>query len=192
MEMRALTILSAAAVLTFAVPSRSSGQAHDGRGFRGLGIYYGVFDGGWSKTEESTAPGGTPVRFEFSNGFTAGALGAFGITRNVSAWAAAELNVEDDGPFPAFFAGLAARAAVASRLSVEARLGAGRLDVGPFGTVGATAEWQLRRSLALGAGVYMVRPIGAGSRNNGLQQVEVEYDGGPTRLQVELGWRPGR
>jgi hypothetical protein len=37
-----------------------------------------------------------------------------------------------------------------------------------------------------------MRPRGAGSRNNGLQQVDVEYDGGPTRQQVELGWRPAR
>jgi hypothetical protein len=190
--MRTVTILLAAAVLTLAVPSRCSGQAADGPGFRGVGIYYGVFGGGWSKTEESTAPGGAPVRFDFSNGFTAGALGAFGLTRHMAAWAAAELNVEDEGPFPAFFGGLAAHAALAPRLSVEARLGAGRLDVGPFGIAGATAEWQLRNSLAVGAGVYTMRPLGVGSRNNGLQQVAVEYDGGPTRLQVELGWRPGR
>jgi hypothetical protein len=185
-------MLAATAALTLAFPAPSSGQASDRPGFRGVSLYYGVFGGGWSKTEPSTAPGGAPVRFEFSNGFTAGALGAFGVTRQVAAWATAELNVEDDGPFPAFFAGLAAHAAPAPLLSVEARLGAGRLDVGPFGIGGVTAEWQLRRSLAIGAGLYMMRPLGTGSRNNGLQQVDVDYDGGPTRLQVELGWRPGR
>lgn len=158
----------------------------------GVQAYVAGNSGGWSKTEASTAEGGAPVRFEFGSGAGAGVRLSYGLTAAIGLWGAGELNVEAEGPFAGLFGGVGAAVPLGPRLQLRGRLGAGRLDDGPFGIGGATAEWLIGRRLGLGAGVEVLRPIGTGSRNNGLQEVDVEYDGGPTRLTLELGWYPGR
>jgi len=165
-------------------------QAPGGR--LGLHAYVGSNSGGWSRTEESTTPGGSPFRFEFSSGAGAGLRLAFAVTPRIGLWAAGELNVEQETPFAGLYGGVWGRALFSPRLGIQGRLGAGRLDHGPFGLAGATLEWFIVRQLSLGVGGEVLRPIGTGQRHNGLRNVDVEYDGGPNRLLAELGWHLGR
>lgn len=180
--------------LSSAVPlqAQSAGNAGAWPARFSLSAYAGGMSGGWSKEEESTAPGGQPVAYEFSSGAGAGLRAAFAITPAVAAWASAELDVEQEGPFAGLFGGLAVRTGLTRRVGLEARAGAGRMDYGPFGVAGASVHWFALGPISLGAGLDVMRPIGSGRRNNGLQDVPVDYDGGPMRLQVELGWHIGR
>jgi hypothetical protein len=173
-------------------PAQVAPAARPPGGRFSLHPYFGLTTGGWSKTEPSTAGDGQQFRYEFSNGAGAGLRAGFAVMRHVGIWAAAELNVEQEGPFAGVFGGVSAHALLAPRLGVHGRLGAGRLEDGPFGLAGVGIEWFVLRSVTLGIGGDLLRPIGTGSRNNGLRDVDVDYSGGPTRFQVELGWYPGR
>jgi hypothetical protein len=184
--------LSAAAITLAAIAPAAAGAQSVTGGRFSMHPFFGSNTGGWSKTEESTAPGGAPHRFEFGSGPGAGLRVAFAVVPHLGIWAAAELNVEQEAPFAGAFAGVEGRAMIGARTGVQARLGAGRLENGPFGVAGATVEWFALRPLSLGIGVETAQPIGTGRRNNGLQDVPVDYDGGPTRVRLELGWYPGR
>lgn len=182
---------TAALLLVLSLPAAAAAQAPESRGRFSVHPYAGLNSGGWSKAEASPETG-RPMRYEFSNGAGAGLRVAFAVVPHVGLWAAGELNVEQEGPFGAWFGGIAGRAMIGPRAGVQARLGAGRLENGPFGLGGATLEWFVIRQLSLGVGADVLLPIGEGRRYNGLQNVPVDYDGGPARLQLELGWYPGR
>lgn len=161
-------------------------------GGMGVQVYAAANSGGWSKTETSMSEGDAPVRYEFSSGAGAGVRLSYSITPALALWASGEMNVEQEGPFAGLLGGVGTAVPLGARARLRGRLGAGWLAEGPFGIVGATAEWLMLRRLGLGVGVEVLRPIGTGSRYTGLQDVDVEYDGGPSRLVVELGWSSRR
>jgi hypothetical protein len=153
--------------------------------------YLGLFDGGWAKIENSGVPELGGFRAEFSDGGTAGVRAAYGFGSHVALWASAELDVYDEGPFMAGFGGVAGRISATERLRFEGRVGAGVLAEAPFGLVGVGAEYFVLPWLSLEAGVELARPIGRTSRWNGVENVPIEFDGGPTRVQFGIGIHPG-
>jgi hypothetical protein len=185
-------ILFVTLLIALLSPTQAAAQQMDPFGRISVHAFAGSNTGGWSKTEPSTAPGAAPVRYEFSSGAGAGMRLAIGLSPALGVWAAGELNVEQDGVFGGLYGGVLGRTMVTPHAAVQARLGVGRLEHAPVGVAGASVAWFPLRYLSVGLGAEVVHPIGTGRRNNGLQDVEVDYDGGPTRIRLEFGWYPGR
>lgn len=132
-----------------------------------------------------------PHQVNLHDGAGVGVRAGYDFFRYVGVFASAEFNVELEGPYTGYGAGLVAYSPMLGWARLQARVGLRRLSPGPgifFGTVGAGAELFLFRHLSLGLEWDTAVPLTDGTRWNGSRNVKIEADNGPYRVLGGLTW----
>jgi hypothetical protein len=158
-----------------------------------LGVeLYGVVASGWVVQELDREEGRT-TNVDIGTGRGAGLRISYGLSPRVAGYLAADLNVEQEGVYPTYGAGM--RLQTIGRLRFGARAGGRVIDVvAPlvYADLGIFGELSLAPVLALGLDLSTAVPLGDGSRNTGTHRVGVAARGGPERAEVGLVWYPSR
>jgi hypothetical protein len=145
---------------------------------------------GWTIMEED--PFEPEVRtIEFTDGAGVGLRLGYDFIPYAGLFLSAEFNVEQEGPYTGYGAGLALRSPMLGRVRLNGRLEVRLIDaVGtlPYGTLGVGAEVFLHRKVSLGLEFDASLPLADGTRFNGLQDVPISADGGPTRGIFTVTW----
>lgn len=162
---------------------------------RGPGVQlYAFSSSGWTIRETDRVEN-RMTDIELSSGAGMGANLMYDFSSWIGAYAGAEFGVEQEGVYGSYGGGVLLRTRRRGAVRFHARLGARILDVAaalPYAELGIGGELFMTPALALGADLTTEVPLGDGSRDTGLRQVEVSPRGGPERISLGISWYPNR
>jgi hypothetical protein len=188
---RVMTTRSGVAALALLLSLPTAALAAEPPPVQGVSVQlHGHRSTGWTLQEED--PGSSqPQQVNLSDGAGLGVRLGYGFHQYVGAFASGEFDVDEEGPYTGYGAGLVFHSPRLGPARLQARAGMRWLSPGSglfYGTVGAGAEVFLFRPLSLGLEVDASLPLADGTRFTGESHVRVEATGGPIRGIAGLTW----